>query len=182
MDINDKIAENVGLVYQQLHRFKLTNDQDAESYAYEALYKAVLTYDERSGNAFSTYAVCVIANALRGHIRHINRKRQLETVSLFEPMSNTEDSPYLLDVLGHPVDTESAVMANELREVFQAAYQSVCKDLPANHRKIIEIYCTLAGKASQQEVAKIAGVSQVTVSRAVGSFKNKMRIKMEDYL
>ena len=87
MEVNDKIAANTGLIYKQLTAFNLLYDQDAESFAHEALWRAVKTFDESAGVAFSTYAVCCINNELRKHLRTLNRKRQLDVVSYDAPLS-----------------------------------------------------------------------------------------------
>ena len=69
MDINDQIAENTGLIYKQLAAFNLLYDQDAESFAYEALYRAITTYNKSAGTAFSTYAVPMISGEIKRFLR-----------------------------------------------------------------------------------------------------------------
>ena len=125
MDINDQIAANLGLVYQQLNRFNLREDPDAESFAYEALYKSILTYDKSTGNAFSTYAVCVIANTLRKHLRTLNKKRQLDVIS-YDISDGYDDSDgTFLDSIKHAEDTETTVMFHEFSEEVEAAFNRV---------------------------------------------------------
>ena len=47
--IDSLIEQNKGLVYKQLHRFNLIDDHDAESLAFEALSKAISTYNSNAG-------------------------------------------------------------------------------------------------------------------------------------
>lgn len=182
MDINDQIAENLGLVYQQLRRFKLLDDPDAESFAYEALYKAVLTYDESTGYAFSTYAVCIIANALRKHLRTLNKKRQLHVISYEEPLDRHTDEGHLVDVLVHAEDTESQIMRNELHEVSMEAFDEILETLSDRHRLIITKWYESEFKLTQTEIAKALGISQATVSKALSAFKHKLKVRLEEYL
>ena len=182
MDINDKIAANVGLVYSQLKRFELTHDQDAESFAYEALYRAVITYDETAGAAFSTYAVCVISNALRKHLRTLNKKRQLDVVSYYTPLSVDEDGGYLLDTIGYAEDTESVVLNRYLQDVTMKVFDEVYEASSNLHRKIVDMFYRADEPMTQQNIATAAGVTQATVSKVISSFKHKLHVRLEEYL
>lgn len=79
--IDDKIRDNVGLIFTQLNKFKLAKDPEAESIGYEALYNAILTYDQSKKVQFSTYASVCIYNALGSYVRTQNKQRQLEVIS-----------------------------------------------------------------------------------------------------
>lgn len=182
MDINDQIAANLGLVYQQLNRFNLANDQDAESFAYEALYKSILTYDKSTGNAFSTYAVCVIANTLRKHLRTLNKKRQLDVIS-YDISDGYDDSDgTFLDSLKHVEDTESIVMFHEFSEEVEAAFNRVYDALSDTHKKIIDFWYESNYKVTQSEIAKTLHISQPTVSKVLSSFKYKLKLELEEYM
>ena len=182
MDINDQIAANLGLVYQQLIRFNLTTDQDAESYAYEALYRAIITYDTSAGTAFSTYAVCVIANELRKHLRTLNKKRQLDIVSYDTPVSEDENAGAYVDTLRQAEDTESTVLFHELSGVVEESFNKVYDTLNETHRKIISMWYESDYKLTQSEIAKALHLSQPTVSKALSHFKYKLRLELEEYM
>ena len=182
MDINEKIESNLGLVYRLLHSFNLVNDQDAESLSYEALYDAVKTFNNDAGVAFSTYATCVISNRLRMYIRHINRKRQLQTISYYTPLSIDSDTGYLVDTL-HSDDTiEDKVCLKELCSVLPAAFLKVLRELSENQRKVILIWYESDYKASQVDIAKKIGISQAAVSRTISGFRYRLKKELEDYL
>lgn len=182
MDINKKIAENTGLVYQQLHRFRLVDDPDAESFAYEALYKAVLTYDEKSGNAFSTYAVCIISNALRMHLRSLNKKRQLTVVSYDAPITEDDENCNMLVFLTDNTSAEDYILREELQIEVEKAIQDVLNSLPDTHRAIVQMWYDSDCTAKQQSIASAMKVTQPVVSRALSAFKHKLKIRLEEYL
>lgn len=182
MDINEKIEANLGLVYQQLIRFNLTDDQDAESYAYEALYRAIITYDESAGTAFSTYAICVISNTLRMHIRKINRKRQLDIISYDVTVSDEDSTGALVDTLAQAEDTESTVLFNELNGAVSEAFLKTYNSLSEMHKKIIFMWYESDYKLTQSEIAKSLHLSQPSVSKALSNFKYKLKLELEEYM
>lgn len=160
----------------------MTDDQDAESFAYEALYNAILTFDETKGNAFSTYAVCVISNALRGHLRRLHKKRQLEVVSYYEMLGADEESGYLLDTLKQTDDTETIVMSNVLSQEVRKAYNEVLDGLSGKHKRIVVMHYDEEPRKTQQEISKTLGISQATVSKTLAGFKYKLKIRLEEYM
>lgn len=182
MDVNDKIAANLGLVYQQLARFNLTNNQDAESFAYEALYRAVITFKEDAGNAFSTYAVCVIANELRKYLRTVNKKRQLEVISYYETIRTDSKELYLVDTIKSAEDTESLVLFEELSETVREAFIKVLLKMSDTQRKVVTLWYKTGCEMTQCEIANVLNVAQPTVSRAISIFKYKLKTELEDYV
>lgn len=182
MDVNDKIAQNRGLIYKQLHAFQLLYDQDAESFAYEALHNAVLTYDKNAGAAFSTYATCVINNALRHHLRALNKKRQLDVVSYYTPLSpDDEDSACLVDVLVHPDDAESVLIDKESRAIIRKAFSEEYNLLSDKHKKVAYLFFIASGM-TQQDIAKSAGVTQATVSKIISAFRHRLKVRLEELM
>jgi RNA polymerase sigma factor (sigma-70 family) len=184
-DLNKVISDNTGLVWQQLHRFKLANEPDAESVAFEALFKAADTYDESSGTAFSTYATCVIANSIRMYLRSVNKKRQLLVVSYNAPAfpGSEDDTTELVDVLVGPYNAEDTVLAKELRGRIAAGLRAAYSELTTdNHRRVFNAWKDSYFKASQSDIARQVGVSQATVNRVVSIVRYKLRQQLEDYL
>ena len=185
MDINDQIAENAGLIYKQLSSFNLLYDQDAESFAYEALYRAILTYNKDAGTAFSTYATCCISNALRKHLRTLNKKRQLETVSYYEAISARSDSDDLIDIIpavDTTTDAEAVYLFKELQGVVGEAFNKVLRDMPAKHQKVITSWYNSDCQMTQCELAKALQISQPTVSKAISIFKYRLKLELEEYM
>lgn len=181
MDINDEIAKHTGLVYKQLTAFNLLYDQDAESFAYEALYRAIITFDAGTGIAFSTYATCCINNALRKHLRTLNKKRQLEIVSYDAPLIATDETSCLANILEHPSSVEQILISEESRRRILAAFRAEYALLPDKHKKAIRMFYGYDGKVTQREIANTVGVTQATVSKIVSAFRHRVKTRMEEY-
>lgn len=180
MDINDKIAKHTGLVYKQLTAFNLLQDQDAESFAYEALHRAIVTFNEKAGVAFSTYAVCCINNELRKHLRTLNRKRQFEVVSYDAPLLS-DDSSCLSDILEHPESVEQTLISEEASRHILKAFKDEYVLLVPKHRRVVRMFYGYEGKVTQKEIATTVGVTQATVSKIVSAFKHRVKVRMEEY-
>lgn len=182
-DINTKIASNVGLIFKQLKKFNLAKDPEAESIGYEALYNAILTYDQSKNVQFSTYASVCIYNALGSYVRTQNKQRQLEIIS-YNNIAYSEDGTdhEFVDFLSTPSDVEQDFMRKELhrivREEFQKQYDMLTNE---KHKVIITLWHNSDFEASMVSIAKQAGVSQPYVSQVINSFKFNLRKKLEEY-
>lgn len=182
-DINTKIARNVGLIFKQLKKFNLAKDPEAESIGYEALYNAILTYDQSKNVQFSTYASVCIYNALGSYVRTQNKQRQLEIIS-YNNIAYSEDGTdhEFVDFLSTPSDVEQDFMRKELhrivREEFQKQYDMLTNE---KHKVIITLWHNSDFEASMVSIAKQAGVSQPYVSQVINNFKFNLRKKLEEY-
>lgn len=67
--IDKTLQEHKGLVYHMLTQTNQLYNPDAESAAWEALWRASETYDKERGVPFSSYACKVIKNAIYDTIR-----------------------------------------------------------------------------------------------------------------
>lgn len=184
-DINDTIADNLGLVYHQLHRFNLVGNPDAESYAYEALFRAVTTFKPESGHAFSTYAICVIANSLRMYVRSCNKKNVIVPVSYHAPVYFGKDGEELLlvDTIEGPNHAEDHMYAVELRRRIKEALDNVYETLSTEQqRTLFKAWVEADFDIKQKELSNISGLSQPYVSRLLSSIKYQLRLELEDYL
>lgn len=182
-DINELISENLGLVYSQLRRFNLLDDQDAESIAYEALYRALQTYKPESGNTIATYAICVVSNALRGHLRTKNKKRQVYTISYHTPLQDNEEDGHLIDLIGFGATAEDNLLQSELQERVHNALSNARAELTTPLRiSIFDMWVDSDFTISQREIARRLGTSQTTVSLAISNFKYKLKKELEDYV
>lgn len=181
-DINTKVASNVGLVFKQLKKFNLAKDPEAESIGYEALYNAVLTYDQSKNIQFSTYASVCIYNALGSYVRTLNKQRQLEIIS-YNNIAYSEDGidHEFVDFLPTPSDVEQDFMKKELHRIvieeFQKQYDALTNK---KHQVIISLWRDSEYEASMVSIAKQAGVSQPYVSQVINSFKFNLKKKLEE--
>lgn len=182
-DINAKIASNVGLIFKQLKKFNLAKDPEAESIGYEALYTALLTYDQSKNIQFSTYASVCIYNALGSYVRTLNKQRQLEIVS-YNNIAYSEDGTdhEFVDFLPTPSDVEQDFMKEELRRIVMEEFQKQYDALTnKKHQVIISLWRDSEYEASMVSIAKQAGVSQPYVSQVINSFKFNLRKKLEEH-
>lgn len=176
-DINDTIAENTGLIYKQLLKFGLADNQDAESIAYEALYNAILSYNETKNTKFSTYATVCIYNALGTFMRSLNKKRQLDVTSYNRvAYIDNETEHEFVDFISTYISVETEYINNEtllrIRYVFNS-YVDMLKN--EKHRRILMCWDASNFKATATDIAKEVGVSQSYVSQVLATTKSKLR-------
>jgi len=182
-DVNTKIASNVGLIFKQLKKFNLAKDPEAESIGYEALYTALLTYDQSKNIQFSTYASVCIYNALGSYVRTLNKRRQLDIIS-YNNIAYSEDGTdhEFVDFLPTSSDVEQDFMKKELRRIVKEEFQKQYDALTnKKHQVILSLWRDSEYEASMVSIAKQAGVSQPYVSQVINSFKFNLRKKLEEY-
>ena len=140
-DINKVIADNIGLVYTGLKKFYLLNDPDAESFAYEALWRAAQTYKTDEGTVFSTYAMVCILNALGCHVRRLNKKNKLSVIS-YNTIAYTDgtESHEHMEFLAVPGAIDDNIMQEELVDKTRREIQVVYAELSDRHKAIVDLY------------------------------------------
>lgn len=181
-DTNKIIEDNMGLVYKQLHKFHLINDEDALSLGMEALWHAIETFKTEKNFQFSTYASVCIYNALGMHVRHLNRKRKLEVISynmIVDSYENDVELEYFLGDLTE--DPEERLLSKELVTYINAVIQEEYNKLSGNAKIVIGIWLDKDYKIKQNEIANVAGITQTTVSRILSAFKYKLKKRLEEY-
>ena len=182
-DINATIAKHIGLIFNQLKKFNLAKDPEAESIGYEALYNAILTYDQSKNVQFSTYASVCIYNALGSYVRTQNKQRQLEVIS-YNNVAYSEDGTghELVDFLSTSSDVGQDFIKKELRRIVREEFQKQY-DILTNekHKDIISLWHNSEYEASMVSIAKQAGVSQPYVSQVINSFKFNLRKRLEEH-
>lgn len=182
-DINRLIASNIGLVYKQLNKYHLAKDPEAESIGYEALYNAVLDFDESKGTKLSTLATVYIYNALGSYVRTLNKKRQLEVLSYNNTTYTDEgESKEFVDFIPAPYTVEELFIRKELNEKVQQAYKEMCDKLSNDkHKQILTKWQESEYTATTVELANEVGVSQPYVSQVINNFKFKLRQRLGEY-
>lgn len=182
--IEDKIASNLGLVYAQLKRFNLYGNQDAESIAYEALYKAVLNFDTSKTVKFSTYATVCIYNAIGCYMRSQNRVRQLPTVSYDVEVSNsTGDTTSLLSFISDSILLEDDYNKKELyKEMYQLIHTYIAGIKNDKQKRIVVTWLNTFGECSISTVAKLCKVSQSYASQVLQIFKSSIKKQLEGFM
>ena len=175
------IADNMGLVYMQLHKLNLAYDDEAFSFAMEGLMNAARTYDAEKNIQFSTYASVCIYNGVQMLLRKRNSKRQLVVVSYEEPIF--EDGPKCMDVLVGSEDLESLYMRHELlvatRKAFDKTFSAMRRGLG---KDIINEWQNSNFEATHTDIATKLHTTQSYVSQVIKAFQHKLKIELEDYL
>lgn len=181
--MNTLIQTHSGLVYSQLHKFKLIHDQEAESIAFVALYNALKNFDASKGNAISTVATVYIYNALGTYVRSLHKQRQLNVISYnnLANFSNSSDEHEYLDTLASEVDIEKDYIRKELGKMaldtFDELYVNVTNE---KHKTILSRWKESDFAATTTYIAKQVNVSQSYVSQVINNFKFKMKRKLEE--
>lgn len=172
-DVENVIADNTGLVYYQLHKFNLAYNEDAISYAMEALWKAASTYDASRDCSFSTYATTCIYNGIMMYLRTYKREHALEAVSLDAEL-NDEGLTYV-DLLAGADDIEL-----EHFSTINIAINKALSNISNNkHKEVVTKWIESNFEATQKELAKELDISQAQVSRILSIFKNKLKKELE---
>lgn len=176
--IEELIVANKGLIYKQLYRFHLINDQDAYSHALFALYKAIITYDASKGAAFSNYATVCIFNALGCYIRGI--KSGIEEVS-YDTMV-CEDASFI-NILPGPDTADGRYMTyKNIIDVYKILNEVLVR-LPKLNKQVISLWIDSEFTIGQKELAAETKCSQSYVSRILADFKKIVKNKLrEEYL
>lgn len=181
-DMNALIQKHLGLVYKQLHKFKLVQDPEAESIAYEALYNAIKNYDSSKGTAISTVATVYIYNALGSYVRSLNKQRQLIVISYNNLLClDDSDEHEYLETLADDFDMEKDLVDKDVHRIAMETFDSILNTITnAKHKTIITIWRDSEFTAQTTDIAKQIGVSQSYVSQTLNNFKFRLRTKLED--
>lgn len=181
-DINNLIADNVGLIHKQLKKFNLAQDPEAESIGYEALYNAILNYDSEKGTKLSTVATVYIYNALGSYVRTLNAKRQVQLIS-YNNVAYTDDSEDhdFLDLLPSEHSVEDDYIHKEecslALKAFNNRYDKLTNE---KHKIILKAWKDSEFVATTKDIAKDVGVSQSYVSQVINNFKFSLRKELEE--
>ena len=177
-DVERIVRENLGLVYMQLHRFNLINDQDAESLAYEALWNAAKNFDPKKGNKFSTLAVCYIYNSLCNHTRKLKAQQRLTIVSYNNTMSDT-DTEFEF-ILASDENVEYEIERSELHEHLMEAFNKIItRTKNPTRRTILAVWKRQLFSCSATYIARELGITPSYVSQVLKNTKHVLRKELE---
>lgn len=172
-DVEKVIVDNTGLVYHQLHKFNLAYNEDAISYAMEALWKAASTYDESRNCKFSTYASTCIYNGIMMYLRVSSKEQLLDTVSLEAELN--EDGLTYEDLIAGSNDIE----LEQFSTINKAINRAIANTHNEKHKEIVIKWIESNFEATQKELAEMLDISQAQVSRILSIFKNKLKKELE---
>lgn len=180
--IDKLIHDNKGLVYKQLNKFNLVHDPEAESIAFEALYKAICDYDSSKQTKLCTLATVYIYNALGSYVRSLKIKRQLDIVSYNGIAYSGDGEPHeFIELIPSSVDIERSYIQSEknkrVSETFNMLYDNLTNE---KHKLILAIWRDSDYTALTTDISKQVNVSQSYVSQVINNFKFSLKKKLED--
>ena len=163
-DREQKIIDNMGLVHYVLHKYfpLYIDNQDNIQNGYVGLIKAVDSFDESTGNTFSTYASRCIFNEIAMDLRR--RNKYAKDISLHAVLAegNIRDDPLTIeDVLSYEDDYTPLYIQEFVH----------CLD----EREITVLRYLMDGK-TQKYVSDHLGMTGSNVCRIV----KKMRLKWKE--
>lgn len=175
--VNELITLNYGLLNRQLAKFYLYNDPDALSYAYEALYKAIVTFDPIKNHQFSTYATVCIYNRLGSYVRSLHNNK-VELTYLEESPNGDEST--LWEVIDSGVRTETTTLVDD--EVAEALLivEDAITGLNATQRKIAYAWRDSNFEDTHEMIANTVGCTQSYVSVVIKKLTKLIKLKLEE--
>lgn len=164
------VEENIKYPYFVAHKFKnvAIEFDDLVGIANIGLVKAALQFDFDAGLSFTTLADLVIRREILHELRRMRcSKRRAYTVSLYEPVPDTEDIT-LADMIPDKRDEFGRVET-------VITLKGGMKNL--NDRELEAVRLSIAYPGTSQEVrAKMQGVSQSIYSRYLMSARKKIAV------
>ncbi|NLD21663.1 MAG: sigma-70 family RNA polymerase sigma factor [Bacteroidales bacterium] len=180
--VTELIELNQGLIHAQLRKFYLEDDLDAISFAYEALFNAILNFKPNKNNKFSTYATVCIYNRLGSYVRSINTQAILNTISCNQPINeDDEDGMTLLDTFESPFTAEDEAIAshgvNNILQSLKECYNALKNPL---HKRIVGAWIESNFGKTHTKIAEELQCSQAYVTQVLKTFKNTLKNKLEE--
>lgn len=163
--IDAKIKMHEGLIFYTLNILNCKPDHELISAGYEALWRAIETFDENNGASFSTYAVTCIKNALLGALRKRHQINEME-VSLedYPNLSYNEDFLYEEQEANY--------------ESFHIAVDEVLSKLSGKRREVAKIW--VESNMSTTAIAAEVSCSQSYASQAIKEVQHLLRKELHD--
>ena len=161
------IVKHEGLVYFTLDMLNCKYSDEAISVGYEALWRAIETYDSSRNVKFSTYAVTCIRNAIWGMFR--TQKEVMNHEVFLEDLQ--QDIGRCDAALEPPEPTERYLIVQE-------AVDEALKKLKGKKQQIAVIW--IGRKMSATAIAQEVGCSQSYVSQVIGQVKNLIKKELVD--
>ena len=161
------IIKNEGLVYYTLDLLNCKYSDEAISVGYEALWRAIETFDTSKNVKFSTYAVVCIRNAIW---------------DMFRAQKEVSDNEVFLEDLQYELgrsDTEiEKPEPTEQYLIVQEAVDEALKKLTGKKKRIAITW--ISSKMSATAIADEVGCSQSYVSQTISQVKNLIKKELVD--
>lgn len=172
-NVEELLVLNYGLLVTQLRKFYMYFNPDALSLGYEALYKAVMTYDYTTNNKFSTYATVCIYNSLASYLR--DQKNKIVEISYDVPV----DGYTLLDILESGERTDAGMDKHLTATTLERAIILALKEMTNPlHAAITELWVQSEFEMTHVKIAEVNGCTQSYVSQVIKKFRKTIKSKL----
>ena len=176
--VEELIKLNEGLIGKQLKKFGLIGDPEALSLGYEALYKAIMTFNTSRSNKFSTYATVCIYNKLGSYVRSINTAINKNTISYDAPIDDKGTTH--LDRFESALTADGKLLEETgVKEIMQCVEQCIAEVNSKTQRNILEYWRESMFRATHREIASKLDCSQSYVSQTLNRFRSNLKNKLE---
>ncbi len=149
----DKIKENIGLVYTIVSRFSVSqfDRDDLIQAGLMGLEYAIHHFDEKKGYKLSTYAVPFIIGNIKKELKNIKQENTILKASILEGIDH-------ISILKKEENAENmiiqlAILEDDEQEIYHLKFQK---------------------KYTERAIAKVFGVNQSTISRKIKKIKEKL--------
>lgn len=162
-DREQKIIDNMGLVHYVIHKYfpLYMDNQDVIQNGYVGLIKAVDSFDESSGNTFSTYAARCIFNEIAMDLRRQNKYAKDISLQTILANGDARDNPLTIeDILTYEDDYTLIYIQEFVR----------CLD----EREITVLRYLMDGK-TQKYVSDQLGMTRSNICRIVKKMRSKWK-------
>lgn len=178
-NITELLELNELLVRKALQKLFVENDEEALSYAREALYKAILTFDVTSGIQFSTYAYRCIYNLVGSYIRKLNSiKATTPVLSFSQPTSNDSDLT-LGDSISSDYEMERMIVGEmSVKPIWYAFFAELNNTQSEIAKNVLLIWYDSNFKMGNSDIAAEANCSQSYVNRILNQFRVKLKRRL----
>ena len=175
--VEELIKLNEGLVGKQLKKFGLVGDPEALSIGYEALYKAIMTFNTSRSSKFSTYATVCIYNSLGSYVRSLNTTIRKNTISYDAPVDD-EGTTYL-DSFESKLTADGKLLEEAgVKEIMQCVERCIAEINNKTQRSMLEYWRDSMFKATHTEIASELNCSQSYVSQTINRFRCNLKNKL----
>src|SRR5690606_35048934 len=176
--VEELIKLNERLIGKQLKKFGLIGDPEALSLGYEALYKAIMTFNTSRSNKFSTYATVCIYNKLGSYVRSINTTINKNTISYDAPVDDKGTTH--LDRFESALTADGKLLEETgVKEIMQCVEQCIAEVNNKTQRNILEYWRESMFRATHREIASELDCSQSYVSQTLNRFRSNLKNKLE---
>ena len=173
-DYEKKYLENERLAYKFGCNMNIIHDEDMMQNIKLALYKAVVTFDESKGNAFSTYAYKCMLNEYNYSFRNKNNKIKYATNEVYD---KEEKLVSIMELIPDEkiIDAQKQVEYNDMYKLIL----EYLKTIPETDAMLyIDYYFN---NINQNKLAARTGLSQGQISRKLSIINKSLQKVLKDY-